>query len=152
MGIIKKPTIATYWSTLYSQATSWFWKTRHCFSHLLRFFHLINGEGLSGPREPNYDPCARYQPLVGPANRVFMHHYTPHQEISVDESLVDIKNKTRLMKYLPKKLHHHWGIKFWMSVSNYCLGFFAYRGARSQEDKENVQKKWPWVHCHEKTP
>jgi hypothetical protein len=26
-------------------------------------------------------------------------------------------------------------------VSNYCLGFFIYRGARSQEDKDNIQKK-----------
>jgi hypothetical protein len=25
-------------------------------------------------------------------------------------------------------------------VANYCLGVFTYRGARSQEDKDNIQK------------
>jgi hypothetical protein len=88
--------------------------TKHCFSHLLRFFHLVNKEGLPGPGEPDYDPCARYQPLVDRADRVFGHHYTPHQEISVDESLVGTKNKNSLMQYLPNKQHHHWGIKFWL--------------------------------------
>jgi hypothetical protein len=47
MGIIKKPTTASYWSTLCSQAaTSWFGKmfTNHRFSHLLHFFHLFNNE------------------------------------------------------------------------------------------------------------
>lgn len=145
MGIIKKPTIASYWSSLCTQATPWFGKmfSMRRFSHLLRFFHLVNSEGLPGPGEQSYDPCARYQPLLEHANRVFRHHYTPHKEISVDESLVGTKNKTSLMQYLPNKHHHRWGIKFWMlcdSVSNYCLGFFTYRGARSQEDKDNIQK------------
>jgi hypothetical protein len=60
MGIIKKPTIASYW------CTSWFWKmfTQHCFSHILCFFHLIKNEELPGPKEPDLDPCARYQHLV----------------------------------------------------------------------------------------
>jgi hypothetical protein len=98
-GIIKKPTIAPYWSTLCSQATPWFGKmsTKHCFSYLLHFFHLVNNEGLPGPGESDYDPCGRYHPLVNHANRVFRHQYTPHQEISVDESLVGTKNKTSLM-------------------------------------------------------
>jgi hypothetical protein len=88
--------------------------TKHRFSHLLRFFHLVNSEGLPGPGEPDYNPNARYQPLVDHANRVFSHHYTPHQEISDDESLVGTKNKTSLMQYLSNKHHHRSGIKFWM--------------------------------------
>jgi hypothetical protein len=105
MGIIKKPTIATYWSTLCSQATSWFWKvfTKHCFAHLLYFFHLVNNEGLPGPGEPDYDPCARYQPPVNHADSVFRYHYSHHQKISVNKSLVGTKNKTSLMQYFPNK-------------------------------------------------
>jgi hypothetical protein len=143
MGIIKKPTIASYCSTLCSQATPWFGKmfTKYWFSHLLRFFHLVNNKGLPSPGEPEYIHSARYQPLVDHANRVFRYHYTPHHKISVDESLVGAKNKTSLMRYFPNKHHHHWGIKFWTlcdSVSNYCLGIFTYRGANSQED--SIQK------------
>jgi hypothetical protein len=74
--------------------------------HLLRFLHLVNSEGLRGPGEPDCDPCVRYQPLVDHANRVFRHHYTPHQEISVDESLVGTENKTSLMQYVPNKHQH----------------------------------------------
>jgi hypothetical protein len=29
------------------------------------------------------------------------------------------------------------------SVSNHCPGFFTYRGARSQENKENIKKNGP---------
>jgi hypothetical protein len=128
MGIIKKPTRASYWSTLCSQAIPWFRKmfTEHCFSHLMCFFHLVNDDGLPGPREPDYDPCARYLPLVDHANRASRQHYNPHQEISADKSLVDTKNKTSLMQCFPTKHHYCWGINFWMlcySVSNYCLGF-----------------------------
>jgi hypothetical protein len=97
MGNIKKPTIASYWSTLCSQATPWFGKTftKHCFSH------LVNNNRFPGPGEPDYDPCARYQPLMDHANRVLRHYYTPHQEITVNESLAGTKNKTSLMQYLP---------------------------------------------------
>jgi hypothetical protein len=79
---------------------------------------------------------------VDRANRVFRHHHTPQQEISVTESMVGTKNKTSLMQYLSNKHHHHGGIKFWMLCdpeSNYYLGFFTYKGARSQEDKDNIQ-------------
>jgi hypothetical protein len=149
MGIIKKPATASYWSTLCSQAAPWFGKmfTMHHISHLLRFFHLVNNEGLPRHGEPDYDPCARYQPLVDHANKVFKYHYTPHQEFSVDKSLLGTKNKTSLMQYLPNKHHRYWRIRFWMlcgSVSSYCLGVFTYRGARSQEDKDNIQKKMAW--------
>jgi hypothetical protein len=88
VGIIKKPATASFWSTVCSQAVQWFGKmfTKHSFSHLLCFFHLVNNQGLPVPGEPGYDPCARYQPLVYHANRVFRHHYTPHQEINVSEA------------------------------------------------------------------
>ncbi|XP_067141226.1 piggyBac transposable element-derived protein 4-like [Centruroides vittatus] len=145
MGLIKKPTIESYWSTSSSQATPWFGKmfSRTRFYHLLRFFHLVDNSKLSGRGEQGYDPCAKFQPLVDHANRVFRHHYTPHQQICVDESLVGTKNRTSLMQYLPKKHHHQWGIKFWMlcdSVSQYCLSFFTYRGARTQQEKDNNSK------------
>jgi hypothetical protein len=72
MGIIKEPTTAPYWSTFCSQAIPWFEKmfTKHRFSHLLRFFHLINNAVLPCPGELDYDPCARYQPHADHADRV----------------------------------------------------------------------------------
>ncbi|XP_023216812.1 piggyBac transposable element-derived protein 4-like [Centruroides sculpturatus] len=140
MGLIKKPTIASYWSTSPSLATPWFGKmfSRHRFYHLLRFFHLVDNTKLPSLGESGYDPIAKYQPLVDHANRVFRHHYTPHQEMSVDESLMG----TSLMQYIPNK-HQRWGIKFWMlcdSVSNYCLGFFSFKRDKSQQEKHSISK------------
>jgi hypothetical protein len=65
------------------------------------FFHLVNNEGSPGPGELDYDPCARYQSLADHAERVFRHHYTPHQEISVDKSLVGTKTKPVLCSICP---------------------------------------------------
>jgi hypothetical protein len=77
-------------------------------------------------------------PIVEHANRLFRHYFVPHQQLSVDESLIGTKSHTSLMQYMPKKQHHCWGIKLWVlcdSVVNYCLGFYVYRGAASGHEK-----------------
>lgn len=145
MGIIKKPTIKSYWSCSSSQSIPWFQNmfSRSRFQLLLRFFHIVDNTKLASPGQPNYDPCAKFQPLVDHANRLFRFHFTPHQYISVDESLVGTKNHTQILQYMPNKHHHRWGIKFWVicdSVVNYCLGFYCYKGASSEEAKKNVMK------------
>jgi hypothetical protein len=113
------------------------------FQLILKFFHMVDNKNLAAPGEPGYAPCAKFQPLVDRANMVFRHHYTPHQQLSVDESLVGTKNHTQLMQYLPNNHHHRWGIKLWMlcdAVTNYCLAFFVYQGATRIEDKDAMQK------------
>ncbi|XP_023236395.1 piggyBac transposable element-derived protein 4-like [Centruroides sculpturatus] len=145
MGLDKKSTIADYWSTLPPYNNPWYGElfSRHRFCHLLRFFHLVDKSKLPGPGELGYDPCARYQPLEDHANKVFRQHYTPHQEICVDESLVGTKIHSKILQYQPNKKHHKWGIKLWMlcdSVSHYCLGFFTYKGAKFQAEKHRNSK------------
>jgi hypothetical protein len=65
IGIIKKPTIASYWLTLCSLSTPWFGKmfTKHCSSHLLRYFHLVSNEGLPGPENQTAIPVQGTNPL-----------------------------------------------------------------------------------------
>jgi hypothetical protein len=125
--------------------------TKHCFSYLLCFFHLVNNKGLPDPGELDYNPCARYQPLVDNVNRVFRHHHSPHQEISV-ESLVGTKNKTSLMQYLPNKHHHFWGIKFLMMCDCVQLlpGIFHIQRGQVSGRQGQHPKERPGVHHHEK--
>jgi hypothetical protein len=133
--IIKKPTIASYWSAFCSQTLLFPFPC---------FFHLVSNEGLPGPGKPEYDPCARYQTLVDRANWLLGHHNAPDQEINVNESLVGTKNRTTLMQYLHSKQHHRRGIKFWMlcnSLSIYCLAFFIYRGAGLRKMRATSKKK-----------
>ena len=145
MGLERRPTIASYWYTTASQYCPWFHDMfpRDRFQLILKFFHMVDNKNLAASGEQGYDPCAKFQPLVDHANTVFRHYYTPHQQLSVDESLVGTKNHTQLLQYLPNKHHHRWGIKLWMlcdAVTNYCLAFFVYQGAKRTEDKDAIQK------------
>jgi hypothetical protein len=35
------------------------------------FFHLVDNKNFAGPGEPEYDPCAKVQPLTDHTNQVF---------------------------------------------------------------------------------
>jgi hypothetical protein len=145
MGIIKKPTIRSYWSLQSSQYSPWFHKmfSRTRFEFILRFFHLADNSTLAKPGHPDYNPCGKFEPLVNHCNNLFKFHFTPHQNLSVDESLIGTKNRTQILQYMPNKHHHKWGIKLWVmcdSVVNYCLGFLVYRGKNSGEDTEEMKQ------------
>jgi len=138
MGLVRKPTIFSYWSKLSSGSTPWFPQMfpRNRFQLILRFFHLVNNEDFA---DLPYDPCSKFLPIVEHANRLFRHYFVPHKNLSIDESLIGTKSHTSLMQYMPKKQHHRWGIKLWVlcdSVVNYCLGFYVYRGAASGQEKD----------------
>lgn len=138
MGLVRKPTIYSYWSRTVSQSTPWFPSVmvRDRFHLLLKFFHLVRTP-LPTPGDPNYDPCARFAPIIDVANRQFKYHYTPNKQLSVDESLIGTKNKTQLIQYLPNKGHHKWGIKLWVmceSTTAYVMSFFVYKGKRDTTD------------------
>ncbi|GLV40065.1 hypothetical protein CBL_02950 [Carabus blaptoides fortunei] len=144
MGITRRPSINSYWSKG-SRSIPWFGKmfARDRFQLILKFFHLVDNNTLAPPGHPNYDPCGKFKFLVDHANNIFREQYTPHRQLSIDESLVGTHCQSIIKQYLPNKKHHKWGIKFWMlcdAVSNYCLGFFCYRGAKSNEDKEEIKK------------
>lgn len=144
MGLNKKSNIEAYWSKKSSQSMPWFSAMfpRNRFQLLLKFFHVSN-INLPGPGQPNYDPTAKFSDIVDHANRVFRHHYKPHQQLSVDESLIGTKCRTTLLQYLPNKKHHQWGVKLWMlcdAVTNYCMGFSVYKGAKDLKEQQEIKK------------
>jgi len=93
MGLNKKATIEMYWSKKLSQETPWFGKmfSRIRFETILKFFHMVDTRNLPKPKQPGYDPCAGFSPLIDYANRMFRHYYTPNQQLSIDESLIGTK-------------------------------------------------------------
>lgn len=64
----------------------------------------------------------------------------PKQLISIDESLIGLKNRTELIQYIPNKHHHKWGVKLYSvpeSSSGYPLHTLVYCGKkRSQPASE----------------
>ncbi|XP_023213147.1 piggyBac transposable element-derived protein 4-like [Centruroides sculpturatus] len=114
-----------YWCTSPIQSESWFPEmfSQQRFCQLVSFFHFVDDSKLPGLGESGYDPCAKFQPLLNHANRVFRHHYTPHQEISINAICM--------------------GLKFWMmidSVSSYCLGFFPFQRTESQQEDHSISE------------
>lgn len=96
MVLHNQPTIQSDWYTTASQYCLWFQNMfpRDCFQVILTFFHMVQNRNLAAPGEHGYDPCAQFQSFVEHASMVFGHHYTPHQQLNVDESLVGTKNCT----------------------------------------------------------
>lgn len=144
MGITRRPSIHSYWSKD-SRNIPWFGKmfSRDRFQLILNFFHLVDNNNLAPPGDSGYDPCGKFNFLADYANKIFREQYTPHRQLSIDESLVGTHCHSIIKQYLPNKKHHKWGIKFWMicdSVSNYCLGFSCYQGAKSSDDKNEINK------------
>ncbi|CAK9832764.1 PiggyBac transposable element-derived protein 4 [Anthophora retusa] len=144
MGVTRRPTLFSYWSTNHRHIP-WFGQmfSRNRFQLVCRFFHVVDNNKLPARDSPEYDPTAKFELVVIHANNKFKFHYSPHQHLSIDESLVGTKCRTSFIQYLPNKKHHRWGIKFWMLtdvVTHYCLSFFCYRGATDQRNKEEIRK------------
>nr|CAH7754576.1 unnamed protein product [Callosobruchus chinensis] len=102
-----------------------------------------NNKLLAAPGHPDYNLCARFEMLVTHDKTVFAQHYVPHQQLSIDESLVGTHCHSSLKQYLPNKKRHKWSIKFWMlcdSITKYCLGFFCYKGGKNAEGRDLIKK------------
>ena len=65
--------------------------------------------------------------------------YTPHENISIDESMVSYRGKTpHLRQYMPNKHHARFGIKVWCicdASSHYTVNFEIYKGAHNAQDR-----------------
>ena len=106
---------------------------RDRFQLLLKFFHVVDNSSIPDRGSPNYNPAAKFQPVVDHANSVFKLHYLPSQFLSIDESLVGTCGRSSMVQYMPNKKHSRFGVKLWMimeSATKYCYQFFVYRGKK----------------------
>ena len=73
--------------------------SRNRFSNLLTFIHAADSKSPQAATNPGQKTDTRSQMLLSnwPA------YYNPHREISVDETFVPFKGRTKLLKYIPSK-------------------------------------------------
>ena len=134
MCLVWKPTMKDYWNQKdFHQRTPGFADvfSRDKFFFVLKFFHLNDNSQAKKRGEQGYDPLFKVRPLLKHLSRKFQFLYTCLQYISIDESLVGLKNRTELMQYLPNKKHHKWGIKLWVlceSATGYVYKLEVYCG------------------------
>lgn len=61
--------------------------------------------------EPGHDPWYKIRSFYDLMNGYFKVHFTPKQDISLDESMIGMKNRCVFIKYMPNKRHARFGIK-----------------------------------------
>ena len=100
------------------------------FELLLSIIHLIDDQKMPSRDSPHYDKLYKIRPLLNKLVTSFQEHYTPHQNLSVDESIVGFKGRLSWVQYMPKK-PTKWGIKTWTLVdatNGYVWNLRVYTG------------------------
>ena len=133
MGLIRKKNVEDYWSKKHpSQATPFFAFVMpfRKFAMMQRFLHV---GALDAPvrGQPGFDPWNKVRPVLDAINVTFKRYFLAPQHISIDESMVGMKNRIVHLQYLPNKRHSRFGIKKFElceSVTGYVLHVELYAG------------------------
>lgn len=132
MGLVRLPNYDMYWSKddLINLQSLSSYMTRDRFYNILAFFHA-NDNVNEPPRDhPDYNPGYKVDRLANLLITKWQRAYTPNRELSVDETLVPFKGRTKLLQYIPSK-PHKWGIKVWTladSATGYVYNWQLYTG------------------------
>ena len=142
MGLNKKPVQHSYWTTCYkSQITPWYGEhlSRDRYYVILKFLHFNNNENLPAHDHPNFK-LFKVEPIITDLANKFSKFYSPHMNISIDESMVAYKGKTpHLSQYMPNKHNARFGLKLWClcdASSGYTSVFEVYKGAEGIGDRQ----------------
>ena len=126
MGLVVKKDLVMYWDTKHSNTSTPYFSSimsRNTFQLISRFLHCSDNTSDQAKRDsPNYDPLHKFRLLLDSLNSGCKRYYVPKQFISIDESLIGMKNRTELIQYIPNKHHHKWGVKLY-SVTESSTGF-----------------------------
>lgn len=131
MGIIRKPTIAMYWSKdpLYDTPLFRNVMTRNRFQTLQKFWHFNDNENEPGRDAPDRDRLYKVRPIVDHLFELFQTVYVPDKQLAVDESLLLWKGRLLFRQYIPLK-RSRFGIKLFClcEKSGYTYRFRIYTG------------------------
>lgn len=130
MGVVCLPDYRDYWSTDPLFSNIWFRSvmSRDRFCVIKRYLHVVDNS-LNSPT--NTDKLWKVRPMIELLQEKCISMYSPHQQLSVDESMIGTKCRLSFLQYMPKK-PMKWGIKVWVcsdSVCGYVATFDVYTGA-----------------------
>ena len=132
MGLIDKKSAQGYWTTRPSQITPFFGTVMsfNLFSLISRMLHISDVTREKKRGEIGFDPWCKVRPLLDQFNAAAKQYYTPSQQVSIDESMIGMKNRCVYIQYMPKKRHARFGIKkFQLCDSNgYIIHVELYGG------------------------
>jgi len=144
MGLVKKPTIASYWCSDGLLSTPAFrrFMSRDRYMLLMKFFHFVNNDNAPDPHDRNRDRLFKIRPLIDDLNEKFCRFYTPDQVVALDESLILWKGRLLFKQYLPAK-RKRFGIKIYnvCESTGYTYRFRVYTGA--QDSANDIEATLP---------
>lgn len=131
MGLIGLPSYRDYWSCDPILCHAWFRTvmSRNRFCEIKRYLHVVDNS-LASTTTPS-DKLWKIRPMIQILQERSQRMYNPHQQVSVDESMIGTKARLSFLQYMPKK-PIKWGIKVWVcsdSVTGYIYTFDVYVGA-----------------------
>lgn len=100
-----------------------------------RFMQIKRYLNFSNAVEQQNDKLHKVRYMLDKIRNSFKSEYIPHEEISVDESMVPFKGRLSFKQYMKDK-PCKFGIKFWMladATSAYCWNFDLYVGKYGTE-------------------
>lgn len=138
MGITHRNCIADYWSLDPLLHIPWFGKTMPLkrFEAIHAMLHLTSNRPIRRG-QPGYDPWVKVRPLLDNVNTAFKRHYVPEQHLSIDESMIGMRNRCSFIQYMPNKRHARYGIKKFEVVdskSMYVIHTALYSGTDYLQD------------------
>ena len=130
MGLVKKKDTTMYWNTKFSCLSTPYFGTimsRNNFQLISKYLHCFDNTRPDAKRDNT---------LLHALNSSCKKHYISKQLISIDESLIRLKNRAELIQYIPNKHHHKWGVELYAvteSSSGYPLHTMVYCGKKHSQ-------------------
>jgi len=145
IGYIKFPSYHSYWNTDSITEMPGFRKimSRDRWLLIWEFFHVVNNDLALPSDDPNADKIFKIRPFMELVLKNWQDQYTPSVNVSVDESIIAYKGRTRMMQYMPAK-PHKWGIKAWVlseAKTGYIYNWDIYRGAEAGNTEGGITKR-----------
>ena len=95
-----------------------------------RYLH-VGAIDVPARGQPGFDPWNKVRPVFDSINVMLKKYFQLHQNVSIDESMVGMKNLVTYLQYMPNKRHSRFGIKKFElcdAVSGYVLHVKLYAG------------------------
>ena len=136
-GLVKKPSLESYWSQEEATSTPYFSRTmaRNRYQLIWRFLHFTDNQHIDAS-----DPFHKARPVLDLLLASFKEMYKPAKDISIDEGVMLWRGRLRFRVYNPNKPVRY-GLKSYIlseSTTGYCYTLKPYCGVGSTL-KDTVQ-------------
>ena len=135
MGVCRLPRLKFYWTTKYTHICPGISNimSQIRFEQIFRYLHLCVGEQQVVAGQPGHDFLYKVRKLLDLLSPWFLSEYNPHEELSIDETIIPFKGRLSIKQYMKDK-PTKWGIKVFVLAdarNGYTVRLQVYTGRNS---------------------